>query len=79
MFKNKEQYEMTDNVYSTRKNGSLRVSFQRLSCLKKSVYHNAPSLFNLLPREITSLENIKKFKFESKKHFFFCDVVVQCS
>jgi len=74
VFKNKEQYELTENIYSTRNNGSLRASFQRLSCCKKSVYHNAPSLFNLLPREISSLESMNKFKIESKKRFIICDV-----
>ena len=68
VFKNRDRYEFLSKIYNTKNTSSLQIKFERLTLCKKSIYHNAPSIYNALPPEFSSLQTLNKFKVELKRY-----------
>ena len=70
VYKNKHIYESVNNRYGTRNCNTLQVHFQRISLCQRSIFYNAPRIFNELPYQITSSLNLNSFKRKLKDFLY---------
>ena len=70
VYQNKHIYESVNNRYGTRNCNTLQVHFQRISLCQRSIFYNAPRIFNGLPYQITCSPNLHSFKRKLKDFLY---------